>query len=218
MPVKKNSKKNAESKKSKSKPEKKLKKNINKKVEKKNIVNKKTDKGILDIRRAVKDLPSVLAREMNANKNILEKDEDVKVAIFREKIVPVKNRTVEIYEPPKNSKTWLWSAVVIFTIIIFALWIFNISNVFYDSRNSKNVTLDSLKNSKEELQNIFNTFNSETVSTTIKNIEESENIITVTTSTTSSTINIENKLQDVMKELFENSTTTKNNLTTTTQN
>jgi len=201
MPVKKNNKKNSSAPKNKvhqAKATKKTKKKVTKK-----------SKEILEMKQAVKDLTSVLAKEMQNVNDFSE--EKVSINIQRDTVVPVRKMST-IYRSPQNSQKWLWTAVILFTIIIFALWILNVSNIFYDSRDDSNGPLDSLKSSKEELENIFNNVNSDIVTSTQKIEGEFQKEF----SESSADKNIEDKLENAMKSLIGNTTNTNNNLTTST--
>ena len=161
------------------------------------------------MKQAVKDLTSVLAKEMQNVNDFSE--EKVSINIQRDTVVPVRKMST-IYRSPQNSQKWLWTAVILFTIIIFALWILNVSNIFYDSRDDSNGPLDSLKSSKEELENIFNNVNSDIVTSTQKIEGEFQKEF----SESSADKNIEDKLENAMKSLIGNTTNTNNNLTTST--
>ena len=208
MPVKKNKKKEHED-----KPNKKSKKG-KKKVLKK--ISKKSKKDSQEIKKAVRDLPSVLMQEMNKQTEVRGETEKINVPVSREISIPVKKKTAQIYSSPKNSSVWLWSAVIIFTLVIFILWIMSIGNLFFDNKGNSNGPLDSLQDSKGELQSIFKNFNDDKD----KNTQNLKNLLTSSTleANTTSTVNLQ-KLQDAMHSLFVSTTTdVNNNLTTTTKN
>ncbi|OIO18804.1 MAG: hypothetical protein AUJ23_02900 [Candidatus Magasanikbacteria bacterium CG1_02_32_51] len=207
MPVKKNKKKEH-----KEKSDKKFRKG-----KKKTIKNatEKSKKDSQELKKAVKDLPSVLMQGIY-NQTEFGEEKKINVPVFKEISIPVKKKTAQIYSSPKNSNIWLWSAVIIFTIIIFILWIMSMNNLFFDNKGNSNGPLDSLKDSKSELQNIFKNFDDENSKTTenLKNLLTSSTVENNTTSTESL-----KKLQEAMSSLFVSTTNnTDNNLTTTTKN
>lgn len=210
MPVKKNNKKNTEqkeiSKKKKSSTKKKVKgsskTNKGKETKKKNVksTKKHVDNDLIDIKKAVKDLPTILAQEMRQQTDISKNDVTYKVDVEKEKIIPVKhNNSAEIYKSPKNSQRWLWSAVILFTIVIFSLWLLNISNIFYDSKGNGG-PLDSLKDSQKELKNIFGNFDNKIKSsvTSTSGVEEKDVLQEETNE----------KIHEAMESLFQVTTVT----------
>ncbi|MFA7245177.1 MAG: hypothetical protein WC070_03295 [Candidatus Magasanikbacteria bacterium] len=201
MPVSKKSPKKASKKQSKSK-----------KIAKKTVAKKvnKNDKEMQEIKKAVKDLPNILAQEF---KNIsVEKTLDIKPVLVarEEKSIPfdvAKTPEIsEVYIAPKNSRLWLWSAVSLFTVIILALWVLSVSNLFYNSKNSPDNPLESLKGSKEELKGIFKNFEDSKPTTTIKDIIGESMFTTSTVSSTLSTTTVDvKKIEEAISGLFVSS-------------
>lgn len=176
---------------------------------KKQVSKNTAKKNNQDIKKAVKDLPSAIMQEMYKQNEVNEEKEEkesIKVPVSREISIPIKKTTAQIYSSPKNSKVWLWSAVIIFTIVIFGLWILSIGNLFFDNKGNSNGPLDSLQDGKGELQNIFKNFDDGQNKKTenLKNLTTSSTVETNTTSTDNF-----QKLQDALNSLFV-STTTKN--------
>lgn len=174
---------------------------------------KKTKQDSENIKKAVKDLPSVLMQEIHQKARFEEqKRQDAQELVIKVESVTPKKKTVQIYSSPKHSKAWLWSAVFIFTIVIFFLWIMSLSNLFFDNKNGSNGPLDSLKDTKGELQNIFKNFDDRD-----NKSEDLQNFITSSTleDNVTSMNNIQ-KVQEVMNGLFVSTTASTTNFTTTT--
>ncbi|OGH86344.1 MAG: hypothetical protein A2493_03645 [Candidatus Magasanikbacteria bacterium RIFOXYC12_FULL_33_11] len=188
---------------------------IKKKIVKKNskkkhkTAKKKVDKELMDIKKAVRDLPTVLTQEMQQEEE-KENIDNIQISVQREKIIPVNRSQVAIYKAPENSQKWLWTAVSLFTVVIFFLWLLNISNVFYDSKGSSNGPLSSLKNSKQDLKNIFNNFDNDIPASTTSSIAVDEKL--------NNDKEVNKKVQEAMNTLFKSSTSTSSITTSTINN
>ncbi|MEK7643705.1 MAG: hypothetical protein AAB390_00155 [Patescibacteria group bacterium] len=87
---------------------------------------------------------------------------------------------------------WLWTGVTIVTLMIFAIWIFNIRNVFYDVRNSQGFEETLLTNSRRDLADIW------------KSIQANDEIIAdqLKKETTATSTDADKALDDLLNEIM----------------
>lgn len=110
------------------------------------------------------------------------------------------NTPIVITHPKKI--LWLWTGVIIITMVIFGIWVLNIKNIFYDIRNSKGFEESIIGSSKQDFNDIWKAMkiNDEKMEEQVK-----KNDTVTTTSTTDK--NLESFLNEIIAPLKNTSTT-----------
>lgn len=82
-------------------------------------------------------------------------NEDNDEAQLRQGFVGRRRNTPIVLTHPKK-RLWLWTGVIIVSIVIFGIWMLNIKNIFYDIRNSKGFEESIIGSSKQDFNDIWN--------------------------------------------------------------
>ena len=136
-------------------------------------VNKKVKK---EIRQAVDDIPGLMFEHIKIENPEKSEPENIN-PILDENKAPSKNLP---YQEPKGSRKLLWFSVILFTTIIFAIWIVNSWATFRDIKSRRiEEQIDLIGETKNNFNNAITKINQETGATTtpIDDLEKIKNQI-----------------------------------------
>ncbi len=66
-------------------------------------------------------------------------------------------KSIPIVVTHPQKRLWLWTGVIIITMVIFGIWMLNMKNIFYDIRNSKGFEESIIGSSKQDFNDIWKT-------------------------------------------------------------
>ncbi|MFH1946551.1 MAG: hypothetical protein ABIJ23_00110 [Candidatus Magasanikbacteria bacterium] len=198
--------------------EKKSKKNLVKKSSKKTITKKKAANK-KEIKKAVERLPGLIVEQIKFEQQIKngnpEYTPQIKDVEEIKELKPIKNGWQNYYDG-RDRKWLVWLGVIIFSIVIFIIWGWNLNTEIQDIfslKDSKNLNI--IQDVREDFQSIIDETETE------EKLKETKEVITTTTEEAD---NSKEKLRQHITNLISTissstiSTTTDINTTSTTTN